>query len=449
MSLHIAPVTVRGRLLLTVLVAVASALALMTLAFNVFVARSLNGSANRLLRERAEDHLAALANVGGQLREPGAPRNGVIESQVWVFTRGQLIERPRTGGEAQRIARTLAGGPRQTVDVPGHETRLLAVPIVSEGQRVGTLVAGISLRPYHETRRAALLGSLLLALVLLGTVGVAAYWLLARALEPVAQMTREAAAWSDRDLDRRFALGAPHDELTLLASTLDGLLDRLAASLRREKLFTAELSHELRTPLTRISTQAELALRRDRDPAEYRDAFVAILGSARQLTRIVETLVTAAREEAVSERGTADVYDVALNAADSCSTLSTSRNVHVRVLQPSVPIRIGVDADVAERILQPVVENACRYADGKVEIAVHRNASKVEVDVADDGAGVAQDEIDRIFEPGVRGSAAARAPQGAGLGLALARRLARAVSGEVAVDASAGGGRFTIRLPAA
>jgi two-component system OmpR family sensor kinase len=448
-SLHIAPVTVRGRLLLTVLVAVASALALMTLAFNVFVARSLNGSANRLLRERAEDHLAALANVGGQLREPGAPRNGVIESQVWVFTRGQLIERPRTGGEAQRIARTLAGGPRQTVDVPGHETRLLAVPIVSEGQRVGTLVAGISLRPYHETRRAALLGSLLLALVLLGTVGVAAYWLLARALEPVAQMTREAAAWSDRDLDRRFALGAPHDELTLLASTLDGLLDRLAASLRREKLFTAELSHELRTPLTRISTQAELALRRDRDPAEYRDAFVAILGSARQLTRIVETLVTAAREEAVSERGTADVYDVALNAADSCSTLSTSRNVHVRVLQPSVPIRIGVDADVAERILQPVVENACRYADGKVEIAVHRNASKVEVDVADDGAGVAQDEIDRIFEPGVRGSAAARAPQGAGLGLALARRLARAVSGEVAVDASAGGGRFTIRLPAA
>jgi signal transduction histidine kinase len=448
-SLRIGPVTVRGRLLLTVLVGVASALALMTLAFNIFVARSLDGSANRLLRERAEDHLAALTNVDGRLREPGALANGVIESQVWVFTGGKLIERPRTGGEAQRIARTLAGGPRRTVDVPGHQTKLLAVPIVSEGKRVGTLVAGISLHPYDTTRRAALFGSLALSLVLLATVGIAAYWLLARALEPVAQMTREAAAWSERDLDRRFALGAPHDELTLLASTLDALLDRLAASLRREKLFTAELSHELRTPLTRISTQAELALRRDRDPAAYRDALGAILASARQLTRTVETLVTAAREEAVSARGTADIYDVALNAADSCRTLSASRNVHVRVLQPHAPIRIGVDADVAERILQPVVENACRYASGNVEIALHRNASKVVVDVADDGTGVAQEEIERIFEPGVRGTAAVRAPEGAGLGLALARRLARAVSGEIAVDATAGGGRFTILLPAA
>ena len=123
--------------------------------------------------------------------------------------------------------------------------------------------------------------------------------------------------------------------------------------------------------------------------------------------------------------------------------------MQVRVLQPPVPIRVGVDADVAERILQPVVENACRYASGHVEIALHRNASKVVVDIADDGTGVAEEEIERIFEPGVRGAAAVRAPEGAGLGLALARRLAQAVSGEIAADASEGGGRFTIRLPAA
>jgi signal transduction histidine kinase len=448
-SFRIVPVTVRGRLLVAVLVGVAGALALMTAAFNIYFARSLTGSANRLLRERAEDHLAALATVDGRLREPGAPANGVIESQVWVFTGGQLIERPRTGGEAQETARALAGGPRQIVDVPGHETRLLALPIESGGRRVGTLVAGISLQPYEEHRRAALLGSLVLAAVLLGIVGLAAYWLLARALEPVATMTREAAAWSDRDLDRRFAAGEPHDELTLLASTLDGLLDRLAASLRRERQFTAELSHELRTPLTRISTQAELALRRERDPATYREALVAILSSAHQLTRTVETLVTAAREEAAAERGTADVYEVAVTAADNCRSLSEARNVRVRVLQPTVPIRVGVDADVAERILQPVLENACRYASGRVEVGLHRNASRVEVDIADDGAGVAQDEVERIFEPGIRGKAAARAPEGAGLGLALARRLARAVSGEIAADPSAAGGRFTIRLPAA
>ena len=84
-------------------------------------------------------------------------------------------------------------------------------------------------------------------------------------LRPVARMTRQAAAWSEHDLDRRFALGEPHDELTELAATLDGLLDRLAASLRREQRFSAELSHELRTPLARVIAEAELALRRERD----------------------------------------------------------------------------------------------------------------------------------------------------------------------------------------
>jgi signal transduction histidine kinase len=448
-SLRIVPVTVRGRLLLTVVLAVASTLALMTVAFNVFIARSLNDSANRLLRERAEDHLAALSTAGGRLRDPGASANGVLESQVWIFRGRRLIERPRTGGAAQQLARSLAGGPRRIVGVPGHKTRLLAVPIVVDGRRVGTLVAGISLRPYEETKTAALVGSVVLAAVLLVTVALAAYWLLARALEPVGRMTREAAAWSDRDLDRRFALGEPHDELTLLAATLDGLLDRLGASLRRERRFAAELSHELRTPLTRISTEAELALRRERDPAAYREVLAAILASARQLTRTVDTLVTAARAEAVAERGTADLYDVAVAVADGCRSVSDARSVRLRIVPPAAPIRVGVDADVVERILQPVVENACRYAREQVEIRVRRNAAKVVIDIADDGAGVAADEAERIFEPGVRGGAAAGTADGAGLGLALARRLARAVSGDVDAHPHAGGGRFTIRLPAA
>ena len=65
-------------------------------------------------------------------------------------------------------------------------------------------------------------------------------------------MTEDAASWSEHDLDRRFDLGEPYDELTRLAATLDGLLERIAASLRHEQRFTAELSHELRTPLARI-----------------------------------------------------------------------------------------------------------------------------------------------------------------------------------------------------
>ena len=116
-------------------------------------------------------------------------------------------------------------------------------------------------------------------------------------------MTRQAAAWSEHDLDHRFALGQPHDELTELAATLDGLLDRLAASLRHEQRFSAELSHELRTPLARVLAESELALRRAREPDEYRAALELIHRNADQLARTVDALVAAARYEAGEATG--------------------------------------------------------------------------------------------------------------------------------------------------
>src|SRR5213076_3003016 len=82
----------------------------------------------------------------------------------------------------------------------------------------------------------------------------------AGALRPGARVTRAAADWSEHRLERRFELGEPHDELTRLAAMLDSLLDRIAASLRREQRFSAELSHELRTPVSRIVAEADLAL---------------------------------------------------------------------------------------------------------------------------------------------------------------------------------------------
>src|SRR5207248_4876912 len=121
--------------------------------------------------------------------------------------------------------------------------------------------------------------------------------LLASSLRPVVRMTRQAAAWSERDLDQRFGLGPPHDELGELAATLDGLLDRLAASLRREQRFSAELSHELRTPLARVLAESELALRRERTPEGYRAALELVHRNAVQLTKTVDALVAAARHE--------------------------------------------------------------------------------------------------------------------------------------------------------
>ena len=368
-------------------------------------------------------------------------------SRVWIFRGSQLVEAPRARQETQVAARSLAGGPARILNVRDTDTRLYAVPIFAGGHRVGTLVTGLSLAPYEQTRRRALAASIAFFVALLAIVGGAAWWLLRSALRPVAQMTEQAAAWSEQDLDRRFELGVPHDELTRLGSTLDGLLDRLAASLRHERRFSAELSHELRTPLAKLMAEAEVALRRDRTTSEYRDSLVVVIENAQQIARIVDTLVAAAQHTA-QPQGVANAHEVAEAIVAACADEATMRGVDLALDASRERVRVGVDRDLAERILHPVVENACRYGRSAVRVAVAREGSTVLFSVDDDGPGVADAEQETIFEPAVRGSAGRSAPTGAGLGLALARRLARAASGDV-VASPGGRGRFVVRLPAA
>lgn len=434
--------TVRRRLITVVLLALAIALGVSTVGFNVIFAQTTSQNADSLLRARAASEADLLSYRHGRLTAPEAA-DGLGESHIWVFDANGVIERPRTHTRSDAAAQALTGGPRQFVEIPAQDLRLFAEPVVRHGQRVGTIVAGLSLTPYETAQRDALLGSLVLAVVMLGLVGVAVWWLLRSALRPVAQMTEQAAVWSERDLDRRFQLGPPKDELTQLAATLDRLLDRIAASLRHERRFSAELSHELRTPLARVIAEAEVTLRRDRDESEYRTALERMLRSSRQVARIIETLVTAAQQEAGATRGTSDAYSVAVDAAEAVAALADERHVELVTEQPPGPIRLGVDGQLAERVLQPILENACRYGHSWARIRVARAGSNVVYLVEDDGPGVDADEQEAIFEPGVRGGRAGSG--GAGLGLALARRLARTASGDVTVAPEG----FVVSLPAA
>lgn len=315
------------------------------------------------------------------------------------------------------------------------------------------VVAGVSLAPYHHTQRIALVGSLALAAALLVLVALVARWMLRAALRPVARMTADAEAWSEHEPNRRFAAGKPYDELSQLAATLDGLLDRLAAGLRREQRFSAEMSHELRTPLAKVRAEAELALRRERQPDEYRQALETILRNTQQMSAAIEMLVSAAQQESGLARGRSSAEAALRDVAETCSALVAERGIDLSVGSLPAPLDVGVDLDVAVRVLQPVVENACGFATSRVDLSAEREKGGVLIRVDDDGPGVQPGEVETIFAPGVRGSAAAGAagaggPAGAGLGLALARRLARAGGGDVVADASADGGHFLVRLPA-
>ena len=438
---------VRTRLLLVVVGALAVALGLATIGFNVLLASAASRDANTLLRSRAATELAEIRVAAGGFTISDTHIDPIGDNRVWIFRGQQALAEPRARAETALAARALATGPRRFLDVPHSEERLLAVPINSRGRRVGTLVTGISLVPYHHTQRNALIFSLTLFLLVLACATVAAWWLLRSALRPVSEMTEQAATWSEEDLDRRFAAGEPHDELTRLAGTLDGLLDRLAASLRHERRFSAEISHDLRTPLAKLMAEAELALRRERSESDYRESLEAVLGNARQIERIVETLVTAAQHGA-QPQGVANAVEVAEAVVAAYSDDATSRGVDLRLDGASERVRVGVDREIAERILHPVVENALRYGRGEVRVRVARNGSAVLFDVDDNGPGVTAEEHEVIFEPAVRGSAGNSTQSGAGLGLALSRRLARAVSGDVEAHPGVRG-HFVVRLPAA
>jgi len=440
--------SLRGRLLWSAVGAVAVVLAALTIGFNIVLEDRLETDARNVLESRAAGELSALKIERGNLVPAETPDDSVLESQIWVFQGNRALERPRASAPVDRAAASLAGGPRRTLDA--HSTRLYALPVVRSGQRLGTVVSAVSLEPYTETQHTALIASVIIALAALATVAAVANRLISRALRPVSLMTSQAAEWSERDLDRRFSLGEPHDELTQLAATLDGLLDRLAATLRHEQRFSAELSHELRTPLANVIAEAQFAMRHARETDEYRAGFEQVLQSATQMNRILDTLMAAARAQLDPQRTTSDVVACARAAIDGCGALATEHGIEIQLEGASV--RAAADADLVERILAPLIENACLYGRSRVLVSVRREGPQVLCTVEDDGPGVAPGEREAIFEPGRRGepgASTATATRGAGLGLALARRLARTAAGEVDVAAGGPGGSFVVRLPAA
>ena len=440
-------VGVRTRLLATIVGVVALALALAVTAFTLILDRQLSANATSRAKADAEAELSALDIQGGTIVTRETFDEGTLDSQVWVFAGTRTIEAPstrRAGQATNDLARSLAGGPERARDLNGT-TRLYAVPVIQHGTRYGTVVSAVSLEPYEQTRNTALTGSLILAGLLLVAITLVSHWMLGKALRPVSRMTSDAAAWSEHDIDRRFEVGDPYDEITRLGATLDGLLGRIAANLRHEQRFTAELSHELRTPLARITGQADLMLRRDRSPDEYRAALTAIARNADEMTRTVDALIAAARHEAGLSTATCDARDAVQRVVDNVRP--HAGGVTFDLTLPPEPTRIGADQDLVERMIQPLLDNAVRYGRSTVEVSMVRSGSTATIRVLDDGPGIAPDEASRIFEPGTRGLAATGRGDGAGLGLSLARRLARSAGGEITVRPEASGGEFTLALP--
>jgi signal transduction histidine kinase len=445
--------SLRTRLLGSVAVGTVLALGGLVLAFNLVLASRLNADANSLARAQAAAQVSALRVKGGQVRLPDAPDGRNPDSETWVFQAGSALERPRTSTANDVAAAQLALRAPGFADVNSTETRLYAAPVALT-RPIAVVVVAVSLGAYEETRQTALIASVILAGCIGLLVLVAARWLIGRALDPVATMTRQASQWSEHDLDRRFTPGEAQDEIAQLATTLNGLLERIGASLRHEQRLSAEISHELRTPLASVIAEAQFAQRHGVED----ETLTRILERSQELGRTLDALMAAARTEFSPRTERADAVACAQTAV-----------AHAAIARPELsasvdgptgePVLVGVQAQLVQRILAPLLENAVRHAASCVTVSVQREDDAVLFSVQDDGPGVPAQEREAIFAlgPGQGGPenggalahATAVASSGAGLGLALCRRLATSAGGEVRLEPAEAGARFTVRLPGA
>ena len=175
---------IRTRLLLAVVGALALALIIGVTAFNVILEQRLSASAESLAQAQAQTELSSLKVVDGQLVAPeGLEERGAVGSTLWVFADGRLIDKPLVPAHWTSAASSLAAGPEGTRRVR-ESVRLYAIPVVDDGTRIGTVVAGVSLDPYEETATIALVGSIVLAVVLLAAVALLTHWILGKAFCP-------------------------------------------------------------------------------------------------------------------------------------------------------------------------------------------------------------------------------------------------------------------------
>jgi signal transduction histidine kinase len=415
-------------------------LVIVTVLVNLVLAARLRAQADSVLRTRAEA-VAATIEIApdGTVREREPANDAALDTGIWIFAGRKPVEYPTANDALQRRAADLAdSGERFTQTDPPRPVRFYALPVRTHGRQAATVVAALELYPYQRIGEIAAAASAALGLLLVGAMYLVTRVSVSRALQPVEVMTEQAAQWSASDTERRFGSAGRPQELERLALHLDELLGRLSAVLRYEQQLTAELSHELRTPLARIIGEAELAARPGRDPDELRTALAAITAGAEQMQHVIETLVTTARA-GFGDAGRCDAAAVAREAAANLA----GRQVGITVDAPE-PVPVGVSAGVLQRILAPLLDNALRHAAHEVCVTVRAEQDRVLVTVRDDGAGVAPDLADRLFEPGASGR-----PEGAGLGLALSRRLTRAAGGDVTHRAGAAGVCFDVSVPPA
>jgi signal transduction histidine kinase len=366
-------------------------------------------------------------------------------SQVLDY-RGRVVASTLRQGSGPALSRAeIAATRRGQVLAPGRK-----VPGIDGTARIRAVrahpyvvVAGASEADREETLdglvRAFAIGAPIALLLALG----AGYLLAGRGLAPVERMRRRAERITLEHSDDRLPLPPVRDEIHQLGATLNAMLDRIEASLERERAFVADASHELRTPLAILRTELELAGRPGRSDEEVRAALRSAAEEVDRLSRLAEDLLVIARSDQgrlpiAPESVAADELLERVRDRFAPRAAEAGREV---VVAASAGARSEVDPLRMEQALGNLVDNALRHGAGDVRVSAGRDV----FEVSDDGPGFPADLGDEAFERFTRGGG--RAGDSTGLGLAIVRAVAEAHGGSAAIASTGSPTTVQIRIP--
>jgi signal transduction histidine kinase len=330
-----------------------------------------------------------------------------------------------------------AGSPPPGAPRPAQELRDLADRVATETLSALLTQAGLALAVV--TGLAAVLG-----------------WLVAgRVLRPIRAISSTARRLSADNLTERVPVTAPADELSALAGTVNGMLDRIQHGVAErdrvmdsQRLFTANAAHELRTPLTTARTAIDVTLDGNPSRAELLAMAGDVHGAVEHVQRVLDGLLLLARSQTgLGTREPADLAGIAAAALDAASERARDLAVHTD-LRPA-PVR--GEPVLLERMVGNLVDNAVRYnqPDGHFAISTGTADGRAVLRISNTGRVIPPDEVQTLLEPFVHGQGARVRTDGLGLGLSIVRAVALAHQGGISVAARPGGGLdVTVELPA-
>ena len=440
------------RLRLTLVFALTMAVVLAATGAFLYVrlADSLASHVDDTLRARADALAATLETRGAGEQLPGGEeefaqvlgRRGDVRAATPGVEEPLLSASERTAAASgQLLLETSLAPPGEDESEP---VRLLARPLEDV-----VLVVGASLED-----RAEALGGLLTQLLLGGPLALllasaAGYLLAGAALRPVEAMRRRADEISADTAGERLPLPAARDEIRRLATTLNAMIDRLDAGLRRERRFVADASHELRTPLTLLQAELELALRRPRAPEELEAALRSVAQEVDRLSQLAENLLVLA----ATEEGRIALRPTRIQADELLEGVAT--RFAARAAAAGTRIELGevpaaeahADRLRLEQALANAVDNALRHGAGPIALDAIVEDDALVLRVRDAGSGFPPELLAHAFERFTRADHA-RGAEGAGLGLAIVDAIARAHGGRAtARNLPGAGAEVTIAIP--